>query len=77
MAGDNDPVAVETARANLAANGLGGRIEAVEAGGLGASALAGRFEPGAAGLAGLVEPVPFLQELSEFGVRAAVFVGVT
>lgn len=40
-------------------------------------ALAGRFEPGAAGLAGLVEPVPFLQELSGFGVRAAVFVGVT
>lgn len=40
-------------------------------------ALAGRFEPGAAGLAGRVEPVPFLTELSEFGVRAAVFVGVT
>lgn len=40
-------------------------------------ALAGRFEAGAAGLAGRVEPVPFLQELSQFGVRAAVFVGVT
>jgi hypothetical protein len=40
-------------------------------------ALAGRFEPGAAGLASRVEPVPFLQELSAFGVRAAVFVGVT
>lgn len=40
-------------------------------------AVAGRFEPGAAGLGGRVEPVPFLQELSEFGVRAAVFVGVT
>lgn len=39
--------------------------------------LEGRFAPGAAGLAGRVEPVPFLQELSELGVRAAVFVGVT
>ena len=39
--------------------------------------LEGRFEPGAAGLAGRVEPVPFLQALSELGVRAAVFVGVT
>ncbi len=38
--------------------------------------LDGRFEPGASGLAPRVEPVPFLQELSEFGVRAAVFVGV-
>ena len=40
-------------------------------------ALEGRYEPGAAGLAGRVEPVAFLTELSEFGVRAAVFVGVT
>jgi len=39
--------------------------------------LAGRFEPGVAGLAGRVEPVPFLQELAGYGVRAAVFVGVT
>jgi saccharopine dehydrogenase-like NADP-dependent oxidoreductase len=38
--------------------------------------LDGRFEPGAAGLAPRVEPVPFLQELADFGVRAAVFVGV-
>lgn len=40
-------------------------------------ALAGRLEPGAAGLAARVEPVPFLQELSDYGVRAAVFVGVS
>jgi saccharopine dehydrogenase-like NADP-dependent oxidoreductase len=38
--------------------------------------LAGRIAPGAAGLAETVEPVPFLHELSDHGVRAAVFVGV-
>lgn len=38
--------------------------------------LAGRIEPGAAGLAETVDPVPFLHELSDHGVRAAVFVGV-
>ena len=38
-------------------------------------ALAGRFEPGAAGLASRVEPVAFLRELVDHGVRAAVFVG--
>jgi len=38
VAGDNDPIAVETARANLAANGLGDRVEAVEAAGLDAPA---------------------------------------
>jgi hypothetical protein len=30
---------------------------------------------GAAGLASLVEPLPFLQELARAGVRAAVFEG--
>ena len=40
-------------------------------------AVAGRFEPGSAGLAARVEPVPFLHELADHGVRAAVFVGVT
>lgn len=44
VAGDNDPVAVETARANLAANGLAERIEAVEAEGFAAPALAGPFD---------------------------------
>ena len=39
--------------------------------------LAGRFPPGAAGLAEVVEPVPFLQQLATHGVRAAVFEGVT
>lgn len=34
VAGDNDPVAVETARANLGANGLGDRIACVEAAGI-------------------------------------------
>ena len=34
VAGDNDPVAVETAQANLAANGLEGRVLCVEAEGL-------------------------------------------
>lgn len=37
--------------------------------------LRGRFEPGAAGLASRVQPVEFLGELAEHGVRAAVFVG--
>jgi hypothetical protein len=36
---------------------------------------AGRTEPGARGLAGLIEPLPFLHDLSEAGVRAAVFEG--
>jgi hypothetical protein len=36
---------------------------------------AGRLEPGAAGLAALVEPVPFLAELARRGVKAAAFVG--
>jgi hypothetical protein len=31
---------------------------------------------GASGLAGLVEPLPFLHELSRAGVRAAVFEGI-
>lgn len=39
VAGDNDPVAVETAAANVEANGLGGRVEVVEAAGLDAPAL--------------------------------------
>ncbi|MBP1807684.1 50S ribosomal protein L11 methyltransferase [Rubellimicrobium aerolatum] len=38
VAGDIDPVAVETALANLEANGLGGRIACVEAAGLDAPA---------------------------------------
>ncbi len=33
-------------------------------------------QPGVRGLAGLVEPVPFLAELAQRGVRAAVFEGV-
>ena len=33
LAGDNDPVAVDTARANVLANGLAGRVEVVEAAG--------------------------------------------
>lgn len=37
--------------------------------------LAGRFEPGAAGLAPRVDPVEFLGTLVELGVRAAVFEG--
>jgi saccharopine dehydrogenase-like NADP-dependent oxidoreductase len=36
---------------------------------------AGRIAPGAAGLASLVDPVPFLGELAHLGVRAAVFDG--
>lgn len=36
---------------------------------------AGRIEPGARGLASAVDALPFLQELSEAGVRAAVFEG--
>jgi hypothetical protein len=32
--------------------------------------------PGVQGLAGLIEPVPFLRELAQRGVRAAVFEGV-
>lgn len=39
--------------------------------------LQGRFPPGAAGLAEVVEPVPFLHQLGELGVKAAVFEGVT
>lgn len=44
VAGDNDPVAVDTARANLQANGLGGRVEVVEAAGFDHPALAGPFD---------------------------------
>lgn len=33
LAGDNDPVAVDTARANVLSNGLAGRVEVVEAAG--------------------------------------------
>ena len=46
VAGDNDPVAVETARANLAANGLEHRVLCVEAEGLDAAAFreAGPFD---------------------------------
>jgi len=43
-----------------------------------AGALGDRLErPGVHGLAALVEPVPFLTELAERGVRAAVFEGVS
>lgn len=38
-------------------------------------AVAGRFAAGAHGLAGVVDPAPFLHELSDLGVRAARFVG--
>jgi hypothetical protein len=38
-------------------------------------AASGRLEPGASGLASLVDPVPFLGELAHLGVRAAVFEG--
>lgn len=38
-------------------------------------AVSGRFRPGASGLAGQVQPVAFLHDLAEIGVRAAVFVG--
>jgi hypothetical protein len=38
-------------------------------------AASGRLAAGAAGLAGLVDPVPFLGELARIGVRAAVFEG--
>jgi hypothetical protein len=38
--------------------------------------LAGRIPPGAAGLAEVVDPVPFLHQLAEHGVRAAVFEGM-
>ena len=38
-------------------------------------ALAGRFPPGASGLAAVDDPVAFLDGLAELGVRAAVFVG--
>lgn len=44
VAGDNDPVAVETAAANLQANGLATRVAAVEAEGFGHPALAGPFD---------------------------------
>jgi hypothetical protein len=33
-------------------------------------------EPGVHGIAGLMEPVPFLAELAQRGVRAAAFEGV-
>ena len=38
-------------------------------------AVAGRLAPGAAGLASLSEPIAFLDDLVDLGVRAAVFVG--
>ena len=40
-------------------------------------AVAGRLRPGASGLASVVEPVPFLTDLLDLGVRAAVFVGTS
>ena len=43
-ASDIDAVAVEVARANLAVNGLGGRVEAVEAAGFDHPALRGPFD---------------------------------
>lgn len=42
IASDIDPVAVEVARANVEANGLGGRVSCVEAAGFGHPALAAR-----------------------------------
>lgn len=39
--------------------------------------LDGRIGPGASGLAGCVDPVPFLHQLADYGVRAAVFEGVS
>lgn len=42
IASDIDPVAVEVARANVAANGLRGRVDCVEAAGFGHPALAAR-----------------------------------
>lgn len=39
--------------------------------------LAGAFRPGAHGLASVVDPVPFLDDLRDLGVRAAVFVGTS
>jgi saccharopine dehydrogenase-like NADP-dependent oxidoreductase len=55
---------------------------AVAAGAVGAVAVAAILDgqvsrPGAAGLAELVEPIPFLTELARRGVRAAVFEGLT
>jgi ribosomal protein L11 methyltransferase len=44
VAGDNDPVAVDTARANVEANGLGARVEVVEAAGLDHEGLRGPFD---------------------------------
>lgn len=38
-------------------------------------ALDGRIAPGAAGLASIVDPVPFLRELSTVGIKAATFDG--
>lgn len=38
--------------------------------------LGGQIPPGAAGLAEVVDPAPFLHQLAEHGVRAAVFEGV-
>ena len=43
VASDIDPVAVDVARANLEVNGLGGRVDCVEAAGFGHDALAGPF----------------------------------
>jgi saccharopine dehydrogenase-like NADP-dependent oxidoreductase len=39
-------------------------------------ALGGRIPAGAAGLASLADPLPFLRELSDIGIRAAIFDGV-
>ena len=44
VASDNDPIAVETAQANLVANRLAGRIAAVESDGFADPALAGPFD---------------------------------
>jgi hypothetical protein len=50
-----------------------GTVAAVTARWVGSGQAAG---PGAAGLATLVEPLPFLHELGRAGVRAAVFEGI-
>lgn len=76
-------VEVRGRRAGVAVNEVAGAIDrpAVAAGavaGLAARWVAdGRAPAGASGLASWVDPVPFLGGLSELGVRAAVFVGVS
>jgi hypothetical protein len=52
---------------------------AVAAGAMAALALrravAGVLSPGAAGLGGVADPIPFLDELAAIGIKAAVFEG--